>query len=384
MGLAATALPVIRDLGRSGVPVFAVGSPSEPARFSRYVSGFHAHSTDDELTAFLEGLGRRAGAPPVLFPCSDDFLDYILRNEDALRHLARYPASFGDGSAATLLDKIQFYRAMQEKGFAVPKLHVLAHGDPSFRPEASGLRYPIIAKPSEVHRIRDVMKGNKLFVIRNDEEWERFSRSPVFEATAWMAQEIIPGPESEIVLAAGYVDKGGNVETVATARKLRQYPPGFGNASLVRSERLEAMETLARRIMASLGYTGIFALEAKRDPRDGQLKTIEINPRFSLWFSIVSVMGFRLACKAYSDLAGVEIPSGSCVNGNVVWRYFSRDLYSKYFYRTKGRSFVLPAPEIGSLLGAPSRRSGALWELRDPLPALVEPLGVMRKLWSRR
>ena len=121
-------------------------------------------------------------------------------------------------------------------------------------------------------------------------------------------QEIISGPESNITLWCGYIDAAGSVRQSFTARKLRQYPPGFGSASLVESEVCRETSETAERFLVKAGYRGIAAAEFKRHPKTGELKIIEVNPRPSLWFSVSTKSGVRLVERPWQSQMGLNTP----------------------------------------------------------------------------
>src|SRR5690606_28708044 len=127
---------------------------------------------------------------------------------------------------------------------------------------------------------------------------------------------------------------------------------------------------------------GICGAEYKRDPRDGRLKIIEINPRPTLWFQATHDAGKRIAEAAVRDLAGKPQPDDSPQDDSLRWRYGLKDMASARFYRRDGGRCVFPAPEVSSAEGARAN-SWPVFASDDPLPALVEPLGYLRKAWGR-
>ena len=195
-------------------------------------------------------------------------------------------------------------------------------------------------------------------------------------------QEIIPGPESAITLFGGYVDRSSQPRQVFSARKLRQYPPGFGSASLVSSERCADTEEKTLAFLEQIGFQGVCGAEFKRDPRDGVLKIIEINPRPTLWFQISHDAGKQIVAALLADLSRDKMPDEQPQNAAVLWRYALKDAFSALFYLRGPREFVLPKPEVRPAAPA-SKRSWPVFAFDDPRPALYEPLGYLRKLVER-
>ena len=194
-------------------------------------------------------------------------------------------------------------------------------------------------------------------------------------------QEIIPGPESAITVFGGYIAKDGGVRQAFTGRKLRQYSPGFGSASLARSEKLEETRRLSEGFLSAAGFRGIASAEFKYDERDGKLKIIEVNPRPALWFALSHHAGKRIALAAFNDLqAAAAVPEREQDDG-VLWRYLFKDLYSSFFYAVR-EEFILPPPGArGRARSGPHRRP--LFDRSDPMPVWGELLNYAAKLAAR-
>jgi predicted ATP-grasp superfamily ATP-dependent carboligase len=59
-------------------------------------------------------------------------------------------------------------------------------------------------------------------------------------------------------------------------------------------------------ILRELAFYGIAQVEWKRDPRDGRLKLIEVNPRLWQWHELSALSGANIATTAYEDLLGLR------------------------------------------------------------------------------
>jgi predicted ATP-grasp superfamily ATP-dependent carboligase len=156
--------------------------------------------------------------------------------------------------------------------------------------------------------VKDFMAGRKGFVARNKEELAHIAASLPESESTWVLQEIIPGSDAAITLFGAYFDRQSRAHQSFTCRKLRQFPPGFGSASMVRSATLEDTRRLSEDFLRDIGYSGIAGAEFKLDPRDGKLKIIEINPRPTLWFGAAHHAGKRIALAAFCDLANLPLP----------------------------------------------------------------------------
>ena len=89
-------------------------------------------------------------------------------------------------------------------------------------------------------------------------------------------------------------------------RLLRQTPATGGVGTLRVSARHEEMEEYATKILNSLGWHGIAAVEFKYDPASGKMWFIEINPR--LWGSISLAVASGVDLVALQYVASTEGP----------------------------------------------------------------------------
>jgi predicted ATP-grasp superfamily ATP-dependent carboligase len=376
MGLSPTGLHVVRTLGRAGVHVTGVADGSQAGGTSRYcrrvIYGSAAEKIDKICAAFPEG-----GEKPVLIATSDQDVDLIMENAQMLARHVRFQPSYADGLARQIMDKERFYQLCQAHGVAYPRLwsgtkaQILGFADQ--------IGFPCLIKPALIQLLKGRMGGQKGWIARDALEFDRKVARIPSDAGTLLVQEIVEGPESNITLWCGHLS-GQGVQNGCTARKLRQYPPGFGSASLVQSHAEPDSAGIAETLLSSLGYQGTAAAEFKRGP-DGELKIIEINVRPSLWFSVTDPAGRPTVLSAYRDLAGLSpLPQQAQVDG-VRWRYALKDLYSRLFYIFKS-GFVLPAPDIRAA-GPAQRRTWAVFAWDDPVPALAELRNFAEKALNR-
>jgi predicted ATP-grasp superfamily ATP-dependent carboligase len=86
--------------------------------------------------------------------------------------------------------------------------------------------------------------------------------------------------------------------------KVRQAPWDFGTMTLGRAAAAPEIVSLSKTLVRALGFRGICGLEFKRDPRDGQYKFIEINPRAEVWINLAQRCGVNLPHLKYQDMIG--------------------------------------------------------------------------------
>lgn len=380
LGLSPTGLYAVRELGRAGIKVIGVSSERQCGCRSRYLSQLIIEPDESLRLEKLVSLFRNEPTKAVLIPTSDKDIEFVARYHNELSVKFVFQNSYTLDFIQTILTKENFYRLCEAEGIQYPKLWR------SLPSELKNLRdkisYPCIIKPSRIHEVKDLLAGKKGWIAENCDGFSKIIKEIPASAGVLLLQEIIPGPESNITLHATYVDRGGHFQQPISAHKLRQYPPGFGSASLVITSPENESRDIARHILKKMGYHGIAASEFKLDPRDNRLKIIEINARPSLWFAVSSEAGKHLTLAAYHDLAetGYKLAENPQRN-NVIWRYVIKDLYSNIFYLSN-KNFILPAPDI-EVKYRINGNSYAVFSIDDPFPVLSEWYNLARKALIR-
>ena len=382
LGLSPTGLSAMRELAAAGFAVLGVSDELAPGLWSRRATlGTWRSGAPDRLVERLAAFARDQDEPPLLFPTSDGYVELVIRNVDELSGF-RSQASYGDGTAAALLDKERFYALCDTHGLDQPRRATLHDRREALRwlQEATpSVPFPAILKPAEIHRVKHFMRGRKVIVVRDPSELAAALQDLPFDSTSWLLQEVVPGPDSELLMFGAYIDRTGRPARVVTARKLRQYPIGFGTATLARSEPEAEVRATSLAFLDAIGFRGITEVEFKRDARDGRLRIMEINPRPELWCQLARSAGVDILAAAADDLSGRPIGPGGEQRDGVRWRYGLKDAYAAANYRFRPSASLFPAPEVGS---GPSH-AAALWDPRDPLPGLAEPLLYLAKALRR-
>jgi len=379
MGLSPTGLHVVRALAHRGARVTGVAQGFQPGRCSRHLS---ACIVEPDPGARLAALCARFGetadpaARPVLIPTSDQDVELVIAHADMLARRFAFQHSYRDGLAARILAKDSFYALCTRHGLTVPAMHAVAPHDLAALGER--LAWPCLIKPALIHEVKHLMRGRKAWIARDLSEFRAIAHGLPAGVGTLIVQEVVPGPESAITLYAAHVDGQGGIRQAFTARKLRQYPPGFGSASLVQSCPEPETTDLSEALLRAIGYRGIASLEFKRHPETGALHVIEMNVRPSLWFALSEAAGRCVVASAWGELAGLPAPAPERPQRDGLrWRYALKDMASAAFYRANP-VFVLPPPDTGAV-GPATARCRPVFSAGDPAPALAELAGFAAK-----
>jgi len=211
-----------------------------------------------------------------------------------------------DAVLLAMLDKGQTYELAREAGIPTPRTIVLASAA-DLEQAAETLAFPWALKPLQIHVFAQHFR-RKAIVVR-----DRAAMEAAFERThalqlRMLATEIVPGPEDQYVSYYSYLDEDGAPLLHFTKRKLRQYPNGFGGGCYHVTEWSPETAELGLRFFQAVGLRGIGNVEFKRDARDGRLKLIECNPRFTAANEQVCRAGIDLALLSYNRVVGAPLP----------------------------------------------------------------------------
>lgn len=310
------AVSVARSLGAAGVPVWALGDGgTDTVQSSRFCSGFvDLGSGDGVQERWLDWLCNRPIGEAVVLPCCDDALELIGRHRTTLVEHACLPIEANDDVVLAMLDKLTTYELATAADIDVPRHFALESIDQlDSALTDTGVEFPCALKPLHSHLFaRRYGADKKVFVAHNRDELVEACSLIASQSLEMMVTEIIPGPEDAFCSLHTYLDENGEPLAQLTKRKLRQYPVGFGMGTYHVTDWNEEVARVGLQFCRGVGIVGMATPEFKRDSRDGRLKLIECNHRFTMSNELARRVGVNMALLAYDRLTGVPIeePAG--------------------------------------------------------------------------
>jgi D-aspartate ligase len=294
-----------RSLGESGVPVVVVDTGNCVARHSRYCQGFYKCPPydSDELADFLIDLAKKNGLEGwLLLPSNDHAVYTISRNKERLENLIKLITP-GLDIVDNIYDKSRLVDIAIKTGVPVPGTYYPQAAEPDDFP----LSFPVLTR-GRFGRDFSKAAGRKAFLAYNiDELHEQLSCiEKNFSLQKSMVQELIPdeGSNKTISFCAFCVD--GEIKAYWMGEKLREHPIRFGTATFARSVYVKQCLDQSQSLLKTLNYTGVCEVEYLQDPRDGEYKLIEINPRTWLWVGLAKACGVDFAKLAYEYANGIN------------------------------------------------------------------------------
>jgi predicted ATP-grasp superfamily ATP-dependent carboligase len=368
LGGSTNALSVARSLWSVNVPVdlLADGRGESVARHSRacrrYVTptGGDGDALAEEWMSWLE----RESEPSVLLPCSDEGVEFIARRRAALEAAGHRPIEGDDEASLTMLDKAGSY-ALARKA-EIPAPQTLTVTDVAQLADVE-FDFPCGIKPLHSHlfaqRFNTAAKGVTVATL---EEARRILEPILEQGFVMLLTEVIPGADDRYRSYYTYMDAHGQPVLNFTKRKLRQYPTHFGLGSYHLTEWNAETAELGIRFAQAAGLRGVVNVEFKRDPRDGLLKLIECNPRFTEVNEQVRAAGIDLALVAYNMRLGLPLPPVDRFTDHLGMWFPVDDLRALREYRGKGELTV--AAWARTLA---HRQAPVMFSWRDPKPSML-------------
>lgn len=298
------ALPVIRMLGRANIDVVGVFGISVSTshyhniiKESRYLKDklfFDETYYESSLINVLKDFGKNYNEKPVLFLASDTDLNFISLNRDALKDYFLFSLPAHE-VITKILNKELFIDLAKEKNLPIPFSKGISLVE-NLYDYINEFRFPFIIKPSwRNNEWLKKFRERKVFFVNSKEDIDNIIESLKEFRTNYIIQEIIPGTEENIYCSFAILNNNSEPIEMGFCRKIRQYPPDFGNTSVAQPILNEELKILSMEIFKKLKLVGYASIEFKLDPRDNKFKIIEITPnRFNRQFAVTGLSGLNL------------------------------------------------------------------------------------------
>jgi predicted ATP-grasp superfamily ATP-dependent carboligase len=279
-----------------------------------------------------------------------------------------------------MLNKLATYEAAAAAGVSTPRFWVVQGGGQLDALQGE-LVYPLLVKPLLSHVFQK--RFDRKFVIAENFERLKAAYEEVRAAGIdVMLVELIPGPDDLLCSYYTYLDAAGNALFDFTKRVIRRHPAGMGLGCYHVTDWIPELREPALKLFRHVGLRGLANVEFKLDPRDGRLKLIECNARFTAADCLVAASGYNLARFVYDRLTGrPQLPMGPFRSGKRLW-YPWEDYHAFRRLRRNGKLTL-----GGWLASLAHPKMLPLFQWSDPLPTFVHQWRLVKDSvgrWVRR
>ena len=309
-----TGLNLMRDLLRRGVRTVGIDCDKSHEGFrSSYGKSYLCPNPDthpEDWIAFMIEIAQNLGSKPVIIPAADIFVSALGRHVDALKE--HYIFSLDSIAVqAALATKEQQYALAAQHGLPIPRtVYVQSRAD--LERFVSDVRFPCLIKPRHQREWDALPEGNKLrgLKLSTADTPEQLLADYAFTEPyrpEVVAQEIIAGGDDAKYCYLSVYGAGSRRLGHTVVHELRAHPVLFGSGSIVEPVIDQEIATLCDAFLRGVGYVGICEIEVKRDTRDGVVRLIEANPRYSVTADASVYAGVDIGWLHYLDLIGQSV-----------------------------------------------------------------------------
>ncbi|MCK4648637.1 ATP-grasp domain-containing protein, partial [bacterium] len=256
--------------------------------FSKYATKRVIYpSSRTKPDVFVEFLINELKQDPydILFPMEEDTLLLIAKNKDRFSRLT-YLLIPDCEKIEFARNKKNIIQKAQKLDIPCPKTWFIGHIGEVER-IAKTIQYPVVIKPQISFGSYGIKRAiNEEELISKYKEAHKIYPLP-------LVQESIP-QEGEAFGVSALFNKDSELRAVFVHKRLREYPVTGGPSTLRESVKNPKIQELGLRLLKALNWIGVAMVEFKVDPRDGEPKLMEVNPRFwgSLQLAILSGVDF--------------------------------------------------------------------------------------------
>jgi D-aspartate ligase len=362
-------LGIARSLGRRGIPICIIDDQHSVSQFSRYATQVvrvkDLRNEQNTVDNVME-IGQRYGLKGwVLFPTRDETVAAFSRHRDRLAEFFRVTTPAWE-TVQWAWDKKNTYDRAAELGIPVPQTYNVMTEE-----GLAGLynRLPLAIKPA-VKENFFYATGDKAWRAETPEQLNNLFRKAKqqIRPEEILIQEIIPGSGLQQYSYCAFF-RDGIAQATLVARRLRQHPREFGRAATyVETIEHPEVEELSERFLKAINYYGLVEVEFKQDPRDGQLKMLDVNARTWGFHSLGVPAGIDFPYLLYADQVGKSVESSKAKAG-VGWLRAVTDV------PTVASDLWARELSLRSYLKSlRNTRTESVFCLRDPLPTVAEVL----------
>jgi D-aspartate ligase len=292
-------LAVARSLVRDGFRVSVVVPPEQAfVAASRGVEGHvvRPHEWVDALTSLV-------GEGPVGILAGADRASVFLAE---VRHMLPATALTFEHARSVhvaLMQKDSADAIARRAGVLVPWTASAGHSD-ELATAARDAPFPCVLKPVLSHEWRAIFGQERVLVVNDRDEALRRA-APAFAAGLELVMsEYVPGADDAVEEAIVVRAADGSYPVRFGCRKLRQFPRGFGAASICVSAPIPESQALTTALLDEAGFVGVVGVEVKRHAVTGDHYFIEANVRLPTQFGLGDVAGADASRRLVAALAG--------------------------------------------------------------------------------
>ncbi len=336
-----------------GVQVHTLAADQHSSlRFSRHRSSFQlqpAGLAPDQALEHLEQVVKATRAD-VLMPVMEPAVEFVAAHQAAIMPWAAIAPNPDLQTFKLVNNKWLLARFLEEHGLPCPPT-VRYSPDAAFYERLATLSFPVLLKPATARGGRDIRRFDTLPQLRAFCE----ARGPFSEP--FIVQSFIEGYDID----CSVICQDGRILAYTQQKGLVANKSPFGPSQGIELVHSRPLLEVMERVMAALGWSGVAHVDLRYSAADGEIKVIEVNPRY--WNTMIG-----------SQVAGVNFPYLAALAA--LGESFPRPEYADLRYVPVSVAFgqALRGLQGKDHLSFTLDETNARYLFGDPLPSLMRVL----------
>ena len=358
MGLAA-----IRSLAKREINTILVYHDTKDfATHSKYLTKkiklSHPEKQEEKFIESIINLSKKY-SDAIIYPTEDEYLIALSKNKPKLKNYFRIACNDFE-IINKLVNKKLVYDLADLHNIPCPK-HITTKDDKEATEFAEKIGYPCLVKPSQSHAYFHYFRKKMAKVIKSEDLISELKKANSQNLEV-MIQEFIPGPDSSNYSYWGY-RTNRKFYSEATARKVRNDPPETGSPRVQVTKNIPELIPAARKILDALEYEGYGNVEFKFDPKSGEYKFMEINPRINRCIQQAIKGGIDYPFIIYDHMVNNKLPAKAECEENIYWIDWAKDFVRSIQFRRKEKYSLkqLIQPYL-------NKHAFGVFDFKDPMP----------------
>lgn len=366
------ALPVLKSLGSKGVHLTVASHVAcAPGLWSRYTTARlrspNPWEGEERYTEWALGICR-SGEFDLVIPLGEMSSLWIAKNQNQFLSYTQIP--FPDVKTYMIgRDKALTMKAAAQLGIPIPKTYYPDEGP--IDDIACRISYPAVIKP----RISYAARG--IFFPENKSELKKLYSYAAARFGGCIIQEFIPQTGMQYK-AESIQDSTGQVKAIGVYDKPRYYPTTGGSSTLNRTVYRPDICKLTKTFVEGIGWFGIGDCDFIEDPRDGVVKLMEINPRFTRSIRILVEAGLDFPAMLLRAALGEELSQQNFYKIGLHMRYLIPDCL--WFLKSDNRWRAKPS--FFKFLG--NDLIYEIFSFHDPKPGAAYLASIIAKMTNKK
>lgn len=297
----------------------------------------------------------------VILPVSTRGIKFAATRYQALSELAALPSLPSLQSFRTANNKWLLTEISHQHHIPVPR-SISVTCDSTFYQQLPSLAYPVLLKP--IAR----QGGRGICQFENPVDVQRFLEAQDEEQFKgkYLVQSYVPGSD----LGLSVLCRNGEILAFTIQEGI--VAQNFGPLKAMRFVNHEQVLENGRKLVSALGWSGVAHIDMRYDRRDGQVKVLEVNPRY--WLSLLG-----------SLVVGVNFPYLNCLEALDIPFPVPEYQLGKYVHTGPAvKEIFLKLVGKSSLDGFSLRETGLRFFFSDPVPEILDWVARGMQYWRKR